>query len=187
MGFLSDASRGDVDNPLEAQTVAGVGDDSKVGKNIFDLAAVVEFYSADELIGQPFTDQGFLEDSGLGVGTIKNSKIGILVSRYFDISYFSYHLPRLVLLVLSFVDFYFFSQRVFGSEIKGNVSAIMFDNLLSGADDSLGRAVVLLEPKDFDFGPIFFEVKNIFEIGASPSINRLAHIPDDAEIAVFFG
>ena len=63
----------------------------------------------------------------------------------------------------------------------------MGDDGVSGLEDGVGGAVVLFESDDLGAGEEVFEVEDIAEVGASPAVDGLVVVADDADIGVRSG
>ena len=58
---VPDAAPRHVDDPQEGLVVGGVGDESQIGQEILDLAALIEAHRADEAIRNPAEAEGLFE------------------------------------------------------------------------------------------------------------------------------
>ena len=74
-GFFAHAPGGNIDNPQQTDAVPGVVDHPQIGQQVLDFSPVVKAEAADNDIGHPLAAQGLFQDSGLGVGAIKNRVI----------------------------------------------------------------------------------------------------------------
>ena len=73
----------------------------------------------------------------------------------------------------------------FGKEGLVGASFVFVNDFLGSVKDVLSGAVVLFEFDNFGTWEIFFEIKNVGKIGATPGINGLPIVADDADVALF--
>ena len=74
-GLLTDSATGDVDDPLERDLIAGVGDEAGVGEDVFYFAAFVEGGATDQFVVYAGFDEFGFEGARLGVGAVHNSDL----------------------------------------------------------------------------------------------------------------
>ena len=120
---------------------------AQVGERVLDLLALVEPDAADDLVGQPDPDEHLLEGPGLGVGPVEDrdvarartpSVVGELVDLVGDER-------GLVVLVVGDVADDLRAVAGVGPQVLGPAVLVAGDDRVGGAQDGLGRAVVLLE------------------------------------------
>ncbi len=74
-GFVANAARRDVDDPIQAGFVGGVMGQAQEGDDVLDLAAPVEPLRTDKAVRQPRLEEGFLDQAGLRIGAIHHRAI----------------------------------------------------------------------------------------------------------------
>ena len=66
--LVAEAALGHVDDALEGEIVAGLGDHAQIGERIADLGALVEAEAADDAVGHGDRDEAVLELARLELG-----------------------------------------------------------------------------------------------------------------------
>ena len=79
-GLLTDGAARDVDDALERDLIAGVGDEAGVGEDVFYFAAFVEGGAADQFVAYAGFDEFGFEGARLGVGAVHNGDfVGVVI------------------------------------------------------------------------------------------------------------
>ena len=75
------------------------------------------------------------------------------------------------------------ADGVVGPESLGLTLAIVLNDGVGGRENIFGRAVVLFELEDLCGWIVALEVEDVTNIGATPTIDRLVLVADDAKIS----
>ena len=51
-------------------------------------------------------------------------------------------------------------------------------------EDDLGGAVILFEADGLNGGKVFFELENVFDVGAAPGVDGLIFVADDTDVSM---
>ena len=163
-------------------------DQTQKGQHIFDFAGVVEAHAAHQAVRRAGAHERVLNGAGLRVGAVQNAEI---VQRYalglVQALNLAQHVQRFILLVVRLVHGDGRASVVVRPEALLFAQLVCRDDRARDLQNGAGRAVVLLQDDDFQIRKVVLEMQNIANIGASPGINGLVFVADDAQVAAFFG
>ncbi len=74
-GLVPNATRWEVDDPVERDFVRRIMHQPQVGDDVFDLAAAIKFLRSHQPIGKAGLQEGFFEQAGLGVGAVHHGAV----------------------------------------------------------------------------------------------------------------
>ncbi len=175
---LADAARRQVDDALEGHVVGAVLRQAQVGQRVLDLGALEEAQAAVHAVGDARGHQRLLEGARLGVGTVEDRRgrqrqaaAGVLADPL-D------HEVGLVALVEGSVQPDRLAARGLGPQLLAEPVLVPADDLVGGAEDDAGRAVVLLQLEDRR-AEVAAEVLHVLDAGAAPAIDGLVVVADD--------
>ena len=63
-------------------------------------------------------------------------------------------------------------------------AGVVLDDRVGGLENRVRRAVVLLQLHDLHLGVMLFEVEQVGDLRATPAVDGLVIVADDAEVAV---
>ena len=187
-GRIANTTSGHVNNALQAQAIVRIIYQTQISDNILDFLALIEFGATHHGIGNTTLNEHFFKNTGLGIGAIKHSHVPQLR-------------PFLELQLLhaldneaSFIPFvnrliigYLRAHAIIGPQIFRLAARIIFNYRISGIQNHLCAAVVLLQLHQLGFGIILFKVQNIADIRATPAVNALVRIAHHAQIMMLAG
>jgi len=186
--FLAEGAGGDVDDALESDGVGGVRDEAEVGEDVFDFAAGVEAGAADDAIGDATSEEGLLDDAGLGVGAIHDGDVAGAPVAFRDVSF------DLLGDEISFVGFGVGLVNdgvdalvVVGPELLVDAFGSAVDDGVGDAEDGFGGAVVLFETNDGGVREVTLEVEDVADVGGAPGVDGLVGVADDGEVVAAGG
>ena len=184
LGPVADAALGHVDDAPQVDRVAGVGEHPQVGQGVLDLAPLVEPRAADHLVGQPDPHEHLLEGTRLGVGAVEHRDVAgphaVLVAEPVDRAG---HERRLVVLVVADVADDAGAVAGVAPQVLLAAALVAGDDRVGGAQDGLGRAVVLLEQDGAGVGVVLLELLDVADRGAAEGVDRLVGVTDDDQLA----
>jgi len=73
---------GEHDDPFQAETVRGIGDQFQIGKDILDLFPLIELQPAYDRIRDLLFNQFILEGTGLGVDPVEDGDLAVGPKRF---------------------------------------------------------------------------------------------------------
>ena len=157
----------------------------QIRQQILDLFALIELQPVDDLI----------RDAAIAEGVFDRSRQRVHPAHDREISRFGIARDHLVgdligdaigffvtVLVLTQRDR--FAGRVIGEQILLFATAVVPNQLIGDAKDFWRAAVVLFQPNGFDRRVILFEIQNVVEVGATPSVDRLIGVTRHGEVGM---
>ena len=74
-GDVADTARGDVDDAQQARLIETVLDQTQVGDEVFDLAALIEAHAADQAVGNAMSHERVLDRARLRVRAVEHGEL----------------------------------------------------------------------------------------------------------------
>lgn len=134
--------------------------------------------ASNQAVGKTSVEKGFLEETGLGVGAIKDGNVGKGVTGAGEFGDFIDEIGSFIEAGTGGVEADALAAGVFGPEIENGMGGVFGDNLIGGLKDGLGGAVVLFEVDGGNFGKILDEIIDVVIVGTTPGVDGLAGIGD---------
>ena len=183
-GGLAQAALGHVDDALERQVVAGLGDDAQVRHGVADLLALVEPGAADHPVGHGEGDQALFELAGLEPGAHQHRHLvqGVALGVQ-GLDLFAGD-AGLLLAVPDAEHAHLLAGAEVGPERLAQPSLVVGDERRRGAQDVGRGAVVALQADHPGAGEIALEAQDVADLGAAPRIDRLVVVADAAQVPV---
>ncbi len=169
--------------PIES---CGADQDFQIRQNVLHFGALIEAEAADHNVLAAVTAQRFFNLARLRVGAIEHRHALLRIARQTvldgvgDPQSFVFRIRRLVERDL-------FARARVGPQSFADALGVMRHHGAGGFENGLSRTVVLLQANDGGAGKIAFEVQDIADIGAAPSINRLVLVADHADVVALLG
>ncbi len=183
--LLADAARRRVHDPQECHVVLRIVQQVQVRQHILDFTTLVEFQTANDLIRHTRPAQGMLQLSRQRIDSVEDGKV--LRTPLLAVDRFG-NAPGDV---IGFVPRRFVHDQFHGRPIGlFCVKPFWFsfdvvrDQLIRGSQNIRSAAEILLEPYDFDAIEVLFEVQNIVQIRAAPTVDRLIRVARYGQIGM---
>ena len=159
----------------------------QVGDDLLDLPPIVEPGTSNHLEWQATAYQLFLEDTGLRVGSVEDCDLAVGDPGADE----AVDLPDHELGFVSLVPGHDAGDRVALPVCRPQFLGVTFCQSgldgLGGDKDRLGRAVVLFEADRGALGEVLFELQDVADVCATPSVDRLRVVTNDGQVAVVAG
>ena len=163
-----------VDDTLDSLFIIRIRHQTEISNNILNFLALVETQSAIDAIRNTLLSELLLEAAALGIGAVENGKITILAAILApDTLHILRNNCRLFLVAVSRLILNLLPLRILAEHILRNLVAVMLDQTVSRLNDSLGRAVVLLQFEETRALKLALIVENIIDIGTTETIDTL--------------
>ena len=144
-GRFTNSAPWQIDNAPKGLFVAGIDRQAHIGQNVLDFFALVKGESAINLVGNVSTAQRVFKGPRLGIRTVQNGKIAVVVLlAVHEVPGGLGHILAFVRIADALVHYYFFTQRILGPNVFLKLLLVVRNQGVGRADDALGAAVVLL-------------------------------------------
>ncbi len=164
-----EAPLGDVDDPLQGPGVAGVRDHRQVRHGVLDLRPLVEPDAADDLVRNPFPHQHVLERPALRVGPVEDRDVPRRAPAVHETLDLGDHVPRLGVLVNRGEHPDALALWPRRPQLLRLARGVVRHHRVRRVQDSLRRAVVLLQLDDLRLRIVPLEVQDVPYIRSAPA------------------
>ena len=161
---------------------------TQISDNILNFLALIELRSPHHGVGHATFNEHFFKNTGLSIGAIKHSHFAQLgaflkLQLLHALDYEASLIPFVHRLIIGYLR----AHAIIGPQIFRLAARIIFNYRISGIQNHLCAAVVLLQLHQLGFGIILFKVQNIADIRATPAVNALVRIAHHAQIMMLAG
>ena len=193
-GALADASRGQVDDAIQANIVVRVGDEAQVGDDVLHFLPLVELHPADYLIWHAVAQASLFQRARLCVDAVHHGDVAqrgaFLLATYdrFLIARQTLYLPddelRLFFLVVSLRDDDGDAGAVARPEVLLHALRVGGDEAAGGVEYRLRGAVILLQRDELRLRVVVLEAEDVADVGVAPGVDGLVGVAHDADVQV---
>ena len=162
-------------------------DHLQIGDHIADLFSVIKAVTADDAVRHAAARERLLDRVGLRVGAVEDRVIGIPSAVRHTVHNGTRNERCFVALILAGVQLDLLALGILRPERLALADGVVGDDLVGGAENGFGRAVVLLQADDLRTLEGVFKGQNILYRRAAEFVNTLVVIADNADVAVLFG
>ena len=179
-----DAARREINDAAERNDVVRVVNQLQVSAKVLHFLAVEELESANELERDAVPLQGVFEVSRERVHSVKNGVIAraALAGRDLGGDLRGDRL-RLFLLVETLQNARGDAFVALGVKVFVLAEKVVLDERVGDPKNALVAAVILLEPNDFRVFEILFEIQNVLDVRAAPTVNRLVGVAGNGKVS----
>ena len=150
-----------------------------VREHVFHFFAF-EKTSAEDAIRDAKRKERFFQGTRLEILSVEHRYLVRLRTRLDQFSRALCDEPRFIEIVPCSVEDYRFSYFIFRKQFFRFSAHVLFDDGVRGRKDGSRRTVVLFQKNRFRGGKFRFEIEHELHVGASPRIDVLVSVADDA-------
>ena len=183
---VAQAAFGQIDHPLESQTVIGRDHQPQIRHGIADFRPLVKARTADDLIGNAGGDQPLFKFAGLEPGADQNGharQFGPGPPVGLDLVH---HQPGFLAAVPDGTDANGVAVALLGAGAQSlaQTARIVGDQGAGRRQNMGGGAVIAFQPHHGGAGEILLEAQDVAHFGPAPGIDALIVVADAADVAV---
>ena len=165
---------GRVDHASPAHFVVRIHERAQVGKDVLDLATVVELHPTHDAVRHPGAHEGLLDDATLRVGAVEDGDVTEALVLVVD------QAPDLVddecsfiVLVLRVIARDELATDLLGPQVLRAPRRVVGDDRVGGVEDALTRPVVLVHHDDRGLGKLLLEPQQVPEVSPAEFVHRV--------------
>ena len=176
-----------IDDALERQDIARIGEQPHIGDHVLDLFALIEFQSPDDAIADRVAQKHLFYDARLGIRPIEDGEMIEWPPGGMFPGYGFRYVARLRFFVFGRNQRDQFAPAYLGPQFLVALMEILLDDAGRRVEDDLRRAVVAIERDDSGVGVIFLEIEDVPDVRLAPAVDRLIVIADDEQVSMLLG
>ncbi len=181
---VADAPSGNVDDAQQTGLIEGVVDETQVGDQVLDFAALVEADAPNEAVRDAVTHKRLFDCTGLGVGPVHDGDVAIGAASGDKPGDFGGGEFALLFVAVGLVGGDEVAALAFGPQLARMPVRVLADDAVGSLEDGRRGTVILFEQVDSAAREVTLEVLDVSHIGASPGVDALVRVADDGDVAV---